>query len=102
MKLCAGSQRAPSTGRAAPAVTVPPAVRGLGSACPAVRHGVARGRVRLPPPDAYIAERAGPAEARQKFHVLSLLAESVELNVRLRGACLAFCSAGAWCAAVER
>ena len=32
--------------------------------------------------DAYIAERASVAEQRSKYNVLSLLAESVELNVR--------------------
>ena len=39
--------------------------------------------MRSPTPlDAYIAERASVAEQRPKYNVLSLLAESVELNVR--------------------
>ena len=87
MKASVTCQRSTGMGRTALPVPCPAALRPQGGLCvPSARGGAARvsgAPRRLRPLNAYVAEQAAPAQRRERFYVLSLLAESVELNVRL-------------------
>lgn len=87
MKASVTCQRLAGLGSAALPVPCPAAARPQGGLrIQSARGGAARvsgafGRLR--PPSAYVAEQAESGRRGERFYVLSLLAESVELNVRL-------------------
>lgn len=87
MKASVTCQRPAGLGSRALPVLFPAVQRPQGGArIPSTQGGVARGpgvSGRLRPLNAYVAEQAEHGRRGERFYVLSLLAESVELNVRL-------------------